>query len=145
MVKKAKAAKKRKPSASSNQPLAALYHLEEGTPRGDAVRAVLSSQGIRIKTVAESQLGNPVGAIVGMTGFHPSTSPYEGEIPPGEFLLLYNFSSTKTNDLLAAMREANASVGCKAQVTQYNRLWPFATLIREVTREHEAMTAASSN
>ena len=121
------------------QPCAALYNLDAGTPRGDAVRAVLDAQGIKVRTVDTSQLGNPVGAIMGLTGFKASTLPFTGEAPTCEFMLLDNVSSAKLNELLAAMREADCSVGCKAQVTQFNRLWPFATLVANVSREHEAM------
>ena len=75
-----------------------------------------------------------------MVGIKPSSKPFEGEAPDCEFLLLHNVTSSKLNALLAALRAADASVGCKAQVTQYNRLWPFATLIQEVSREHALMT-----
>ena len=121
-------------------PVAALLNLDEGTARGDAVRAVLAAQGIRAKTVTADMLGNPVGAIVGLPGFRRSGKPYAGEVPETEFMLLNGVSSARLNELLAAMREADAQVGCKAQVTQHNRLWPFAMLVAEVSREHEAMT-----
>ena len=138
-TKKKGAAKGGKPTRPA-QPLVALYNLDEGTERGDAVRAVISELGVRIRTVSAADLGNPVGAIVGMQGFHRSEKPYEGEIPETEFMLLHNMSSAQLDALLMAMREADCSVGCKAQVTQFNRLWPFATLIQEVSREHAVMT-----
>ena len=121
-------------------PMAALFNLDSGTLRGDAVRAVLAAQGIRAKTVAPEMLGDPVGAIVGLTGFRHLSKPFEGDVPQVEFMLLHNVKGERLNDLLAAMREADAVVGCKAQVTQHNRLWPFATLVTEVAREHEAMS-----
>ena len=61
-------------------------------------------------------------------------------LPESEFMLLHNVAGQRLTDLLAAMREADCSVGCKAQVTQSNRLWPFATLVAEVSREHAAMS-----
>ena len=131
---------KRSGGAKVPQPLAALYHLDAGSPRGDGVRAVLAEQGVRTRTVSEDQLGCAVGAIAGLPGFKLSAKPYEGPAPEGEFMLLSGFSSEKLNGLLAAMREADASVGCKAQVTQHNRLWPFAVLVREVSREHAQMS-----
>ena len=101
----------------------------------------MADKGIRAKTVHDEQLGSPVGAIVGMVGFRMSRSPYEGDVPEEEFMLLSNVPNALMNELLAAMREADVSVGCKAQVTQHNRLWPFATLVAEVSREHAVMNS----
>ena len=105
------------------------------------MRAVLADQGIRVRTVAPERIGDPVGAIVGLKGFRPMSKPFDGEAPDCEFMLLSGVSSKQLDQLLAAMRAANASVGCKAQVTQHNRLWPFATLMREVSREHDMMNS----
>ena len=143
--KQAKKAKGAGKVAAQDGPTAALYHLDPGTPKGDAVRAVLAAQGIRAKTVRDEMLGDPVGAIAGLPGFKHSSKPFAGEVPDVEFLLLHNVAGERLNVLLASLREADASVGCKAQVTQYNRLWPFATLVKEVSREHQAMTAAAAD
>lgn len=130
--------------AAASEPVAALHCLDAGTPRGDAVRAVLAEQGIRAKTVTAEALGSPVGAIAGLTGFRHQAKPFEGEAPQVEFMLLHNVKGERLTALLSAMREADAVVDCKAQVTQYNRMWPFATLVAEVSREHEAMTASGA-
>ena len=142
---KGSAAKNAGKAARASEPLAALYNLNVGTPKGDAVRAVLAEQGIRAKTVTPDALGNPVGALAGMVGFRHQAKPFEGEAPQAEFMLLHNVKGERLSSLLAAMREADAVVDCKAQVTQYNRVWPFATLVAEVSREHEAMFAAQAD
>ena len=131
-------------AAVASAPLAALYNLDAGTARGDAVRGVLAQCGIRAKTVTPDMLSDPVGAIAGLAGFRHLKKPFEGEPPQVEFMLLHGVKGKGLDELLAAMREADASVGCKAQVTQHNRLWPFATLVNEVAREHEAMTSPDS-
>lgn len=141
MAKKQKGGKKRV-GASVIQPTALLYRLDEGTQRGDAVRAVLFEQGLRVKTITDDQVGNPVGALAGLQGFRITRAPYAGDVPESEFMLLCHVPNALVNQLLAAMREAGCSVGCKAQLTQYNRLWPFATLVSEVSREHETMTSS---
>ncbi|MBQ6455183.1 MAG: DUF3783 domain-containing protein [Eggerthellaceae bacterium] len=144
----AKKPKKNKASAAKkavvSEPVAVLYNLDAGTLRGDAVRAVLAELGIRAKTASADVLGNPVGALVGLVGFHHLAKPFEGEAPQTEFMLLHNVKGERLSALLAAMREADAVVDCKAQVTQYNRVWPFAKLISEVSREHEAVNAAAA-
>ena len=139
MVKK-QAKKKGGAPARQTGPVAALYGLDPGTARGDAVRTVLVQQGFRVRTATAENLGDPAGSLVGMPGIKPSAKPFAGEAPDCEFMLLHNVSSAKLNDLLAAMREADCSIGCKAQVTQHNRLWPFATLVQTVAREHALMT-----
>ncbi|HAM15536.1 MAG TPA: hypothetical protein DCP91_06720 [Eggerthellaceae bacterium] len=141
--KKGKGGGKAAGGAGAGGPLAALFNLDAGTSRGDAVRAVLAQQGIRAKTVTVDMLGDPVGAIAGLTGFRHLKKPFEGEPPQVEFMLLHKVAGGRLDELLAALREADAVVGCKAQVTQHNRLWPFATLVNEVSREHEAMSAAA--
>ena len=144
--KQAKKAKGKAKAAggSGSGPLAALYRLDADTPRGDAVRAVLAQRGVRVKTVSDDMLGDPVGAIVGLLGFRHLSKPFEGEAPQTEFMLLHNVKGERLNELLAAMRDADVVVGCKAQVTQHNRMWPFATLVSEVAREHEAMTSSGT-
>ena len=136
----AKAKKKTASKAGrASVPTAALYNVDASTPRGKAIRETIAAQGLRVLTIAPERLGDPVGAIAGMTGFRPTRTPYEGEAPTCEFMLLCNAGNAQLNKLLAAMREADCSVGCKAQVTQFNRLWPMSTLIAEVAKEHEAM------
>ena len=70
MAKKGSGAKAR--NAQKQEPMVALYGLDEGTPRGDAVRSVLRDLGIRVRTIAPEHLGNPVGAIAGMPGMRPA-------------------------------------------------------------------------
>lgn len=144
MAKAKKGAKKQGRAQQAAGPMAALYRLDVGTPRGDAVREALAAQGIRAKTVTEERLGDPVGAIAGLVGFRPARTPYVGPAPESEFMLLCQVPNAQMNQLLAAMREADCSVGCKAQLTQHNRLWPFVTLVSEVSREHEMMTSSGN-
>ena len=99
MAKKQKAQKKRGAPAPA-QPLAALYLLDAGTPRGDAVRGVLLELGIRVRTVSPERLGDPVGAIAGVKGFHPLRTPYAGEVPEAEFMLLANVPGPQLDALL---------------------------------------------
>ena len=101
MGKKTKKPSKQKTAGTAKRPpLAALYNLDEGTPRGDAVRAVLAAQGIRVRTVGVDQLGSPVGAIMGLPGFGKSALAFAGDAPTSEFMLLDNVSSAQLNDLL---------------------------------------------
>ncbi len=141
---KAKKAAGKKPAGKARAaqqacPLVALYGLDAGSERGDAVRAVMGELGIAVRTIAPANLNDAVGAVAGMVGMRPSRTPFKGDAPTGEFMLVCNCTSAQLDEMLAAMRAANASVAHKAQVTQFNRLWPVRKLMEEVAREHAAM------
>lgn len=149
---KAKSASKKAPGRASAaagkarasqqaRSLVALYGLEAECERGRTVRAVMDELGIAVRTIAPANLNDPVGAVAGMMGMRPSRVPWAGEAPEGEFMLVCNCSSSQLDKLLAAMREADVSIAHKAQVTQYNRLWPLRKLMQEVAQEHAVMNA----
>ncbi|MDO4183415.1 MAG: DUF3783 domain-containing protein [Coriobacteriia bacterium] len=114
----------------------ALYGLAAETPKGAAVRAVLKDLGIPTRTVTPEHLDDPVGAVAGLVGFRPALRPFADEAPKGEFMLLCNLPNAKLDELLAALREADAQVPHKAVVTKFNKQWPFVRLMEEVSQEH---------
>jgi hypothetical protein len=59
-------------------------------------------------------------------------------------MLVCGIDTDALNELLQQMRAAKAQVKYKATITMYNKLWPVATLINEVSREHNAMNQASA-
>jgi hypothetical protein len=121
-----------------------LYRLGEDSEKGAALRALLGELGIKARTVDESQLGEPVGALVGLPGFKSRKLPYAGEVPTCEFMLVHLPDAALTA-LLLKMRDAGISVGCKATVTPTNKLWPFGALVQEVSAEHAMMTSARTD
>ncbi len=139
---KSKGAKpKRNPQRQMGfKPLVALYGLDAGTPRGDAVRVAIGQLGIPVATIGEDQLGCSVGAVMGLMGSARSAKPSTAQAPDVEFMLISGMPNHMLNRLLAVMREAGASVALKAQVTQHNRFWPVHLLISEVAKEHAAMS-----
>ena len=137
MAKKGPGAKAR--NTQKQEPMVALYGLDGGTPRGDAVRAIMRDLGIRVRTIEPKHLGNPVGAVAGMPGMRPSRSPYTAAAPHDEFMLVCPMPNALLSEMLAAMREANVSIAHKAQVTVHNRLWPIHVLMAEIAKEHAAM------
>ena len=122
-------------------PLVALYGLDAESERGATVRGVMANLGIAVRTIAPANLNDPVGAVAGMVGMHPARVPYAGEAPEDEFMLVCNCSSAQLDEVLSALRAEGASVAHKAQVTQFNRLWPVCKLMEEVGREHAALNA----
>lgn len=124
--------------------LVVLYGLDTGTPRGDAVREVAERLGIGVRTIGQDELGKSVGSVAGLMGSAKSGTPYAGDAPDVEFMLVSGLANSQLDSLLVALREAGASVALKAQVTPHNRFWPVHMLISEVAKEHAAMTKADA-
>ncbi len=137
MAKKNAQKKARKPQQQG--PMVALYNLNAGTQRGDAVRDVMGELGIRTRTITAAHLNDSVGSIAGMVGMHPAHKPFAGEAPSDEFMLVCNMPGKQLDALLAALRQADASIDHKAQVTPHNRPWPVHVLMAEIAKEHAAM------
>lgn len=140
---KKKAAKK-KVRPSGHARCAVLWGLDPSFgqaagEKGAAVREVLRAMGARVRVASHERLGDPVGAAVGLVGFRPSLTPYEGPAPECEFVLLSGFDGPTVNEFLARSREAGCAVGAKALVTPANKMWPLARLIQAVNAEHQQM------
>lgn len=131
------------PRQNTPKTLVALYGLDDQTPRGDAVRAVVEQLGFAIRTIGKDELGASVGAIAGLIASPKASKPCSVEAPNVEFMLVSGLSNAQLDQLLAALREADAGVVLKAQVTQHNRFWPMHLLISEVAKEHAAMSQAA--
>lgn len=144
MAGKAKKGSSRKAHAAQPAYKAVLYGLDAGTEKGDAVRAVLAELGIPVRSVGVQHLGDSVGSLAGCLKMPASRKPYEGEVFTGEFLLFCNVPNALLNDALSLMRERGCSVELKAALTRINRLWPLATLMETVAREHETMHRADA-
>lgn len=129
-------AKKAKPTCA-----ALLWGLDAGTPKADAVRAILKELGAVAKTVRPERLGDTAGAALGLVGMRPALMPYVGPVPECEFILLCNFPEAQLNAFLAKSRAAGAVVDCKAVLTKTNKDWRVVDLIAEVAQEHAAMQA----
>ncbi len=121
-------------------PMVALYGLDAGSKRGEAVRGVVEQLGFPARTIGWEQLGCSIGAIAGVVGMAKAGKPYVGEAPNVEFMLISGLSDAQLDQLLIGLREAGASVALKAQVTPHNRYWPLHLLISEIAKEHAAMT-----
>lgn len=120
------------------RPKVLLYHLDADTETGRALRAVLLEQKLFTLTVSEEQAGETVGRLVS-TNAAAHDAPAPERAPEEAFLLLCALSDRQLDRLLAAMRRAGVSVPYKAVLTEHNRDWTLAALIREIVREHEAM------
>ena len=120
-----------------------LYHLDEKSPKGAAVRALLSQMSIPCLTAQEADLSQTVGHLVEMDGFPPSQLLFEGEAPQVECMVIRGLSSTKMDRLLQNLRAMGIQIPLKAMVTQVNRDWKLIDLIAEIQKEHQLMHRAA--
>ena len=121
----------------------ALYRLDETSERGARLRQGLAQLGVAVRTIEASQLNDPVGTLAGLPGFRPSSTPYEGEAPTEEFMLFCGMEDQAIYALLDKMRTIGVRVGCKAGLTDTNRLWTIGRLMAEVAAEHAMMTGGA--
>ena len=116
-----------------------LYGIGNESERDRALRAVLRERNLLTLDVREAQLGETVGRLVSSNAAAaPDAAP---DAPPeAEFMLLCGLGGRQLDRLLAGMRRAGAVVPHKAVLTEQNRSWTLEKLIREVMREHEALS-----
>ena len=128
-----------------------LYHIGKESERDRALRDVLRERKLLTLDVTEAQLGETVGRLVSTNAadalpqIAPKAAPdmpdaLPGTVPEAEFMLLCALGDRQLDRLLAAMRRAGAVVPYKAVLTEQNRGWTLERLIREVAREHEALS-----
>ena len=116
-----------------------LYRIGNESERDRALRAVLREMKILTLDVTEAQLGETVGRLVSTNAAAVPDMPPKA-VPETEFMLLCALGDRQLDRLLAAMRRAGASVPHKAVLTGQNRSWTLERLIREIAREHEALS-----
>lgn len=133
-------------------PLVLLWGLGADAPKGAALHELFRALGIRVKDVAPDQLGERVGLLAELPGFAAPSAPASSAVPAvppagpapagdpvDEFVLFCHMPDEQVMGLVRLMRTAGLAVGCKAALTEHNRSWPFAELLREVAEEHAAM------
>ena len=97
--------------------------------------AVLNEQGIRPRAVAPDELGQTVGALIGLD------APAAGATPPPrhpdtECLVLCGLEKEDLDPLLPALKAAKLIIPFKAMLTAVNRTWVLDDLIGHLAEEH---------
>ncbi len=125
-----------------------LYYNPDSSIRVTKLKGVLVRMGIRIRNVAPDQVLDTVGELAGISGYenrgHSAASDEEKKELPviaEEMMVMYGFTSSRIDELLAGLRKAGVSkVELKAVVTETNISWSFFQLYEEIKKEHERMT-----
>ncbi len=114
-----------------------LYNLGTDKSLGNRLRSVLSDLGIKAVDVADSQLGQTVGYLIGRQGYEKNDEAYTGKVSDTEFMLMANMPEALLDRFLAAMNENGIKIGHKAVVTAYNIEYEFHQLIDDIEDEHQ--------
>lgn len=121
-----------------------LYYSPAGNKNATKLKGVLVQMGIRIRNVSEDQLGETIGALLGLEEFkeeeHAKENIDVAETIDQEVLVMHNFSGSRLDELLLGMRRAKVQkIDLKAIVTESNVGWSFYHLYEEIGAEHERM------
>ncbi len=119
-----------------------LYYSPARTGHNAKFKGTLVRMGIQIRNIESGQFHQKVGYLAGIPGYGEEPSGAEkGEIPE-EMLVMKNFTQRRMEELLFQLKKAKIPpIPMKAMITETNADWTFYELYREISREHERMTA----
>lgn len=114
-----------------------LYRLEKDTELGKAIAEAVSRAGASCRYVAADQVGETVGNLVSGS---IEGKEYTGEAPEHSAMVFSGFTRNRLDDVLNRLQTADSrNKAMKAVVTDMNREWAFGDLVKELTREREAI------
>lgn len=118
-----------------------MYNLSP--ERQSAVRMICARMKIRARAVAQTEYGEPLGALCGRT--QKTGEPFRGEAFSDEMLLMADFAPQTLDAFLRAFRSYHVtSVSLKAILTETNAAWDSVRLHEEICRERDAITCGKS-
>ncbi|RGY97703.1 DUF3783 domain-containing protein [Clostridium sp. AM58-1XD] len=118
-----------------------LYYAPEKTERTARLKGVFVRLGLRIKNISQDETGETVGYLAGLSGYGPAENTGDLLPIPEEMMVMKDFTSSRIDELLLAVRKAGLSkIELKAVLTESNAGWTFYHLYEEIKEEHEKMT-----
>ena len=106
------------------------------------IRSALLPLHIRSSVSKEAleQYNQPLGYLAGMKDISPVEGNYAGEELPDTMFLFSSLSSSRLDQVLAALRKSGAGpFPYKAVLTATNSKWNALDCFNEIRREHEAL------
>lgn len=106
--------------------------------KGEARRAHLleaaAAQAIEVREVEKEEVGELLGYFAGLEGYE-KTGDRE-EAPEEELLVFVGLHSHDLQEILLALREMGEVFPHKAAMTETNKDWTFARLVKHIRREN---------
>ena len=95
---------------------------------------------IRLKKVEKEDYNQPLGALADVRDIPRVSGEYTGEELSDTLLVFAGMSSSRLDQVLAALRRCGAGpFPYKAVLTDTNQYWNAADCFEEIRKEHEAM------
>lgn len=110
-------------------------------PDGDAANILAKlcrEQNILLESVPAQRAGDPLGLLAGYAGFSQG-EPWTGPIPAGDAIVFCGMEQKTVGRFLDQLRENHVPIRLKAILTAHNQKWPFAALLEELEKEHQAL------
>ena len=105
----------------------------------ETVKAISRALKFEVKTVERADAGKTAGSLCGLPGSPAMPVAVVGEMTRQPVLVLYQFSDSKMDSFLAALKGSGLNIPLKAALTAINKSWPFCQLAAELEKEHAAL------
>ena len=105
-----------------------------------ALEAAASALGMRHIPIPADKAGETLGFLAGCGGFSSNGTKISAE---GECVIFSGISSKRLDLLLKEMRRAGLDIPLKAVITAHNQSQSVEWLLKELAKEHEAVTKAA--
>lgn len=119
-------------------PTILLFNITDKTRYSNILKAAMPLK-VKIKKVDKEDYLQPIGYLAGKKETTAVSEKYEGPELDDEMLLISDFTDTKLNQLLLALRKSSVRINFKAVLTQTNEKWNAIELFEELRKEHEQL------
>lgn len=105
-----------------------------------ALKLIAMMLRVQLRTVARSEMAQPLGYLAGVGGIEPAGEAYAGEEAQKEMLVMCAFTRPDLDRLLVAIKKSRLqNVALKAMLTPHNAVWNAVKLQGELAAEHAFM------
>lgn len=118
-----------------------IFYGVEGEARRAHLFEAAQAQAIDVREVEKEEVGELVGYFAGLEGYEKTGDV--AEAPEDELLVFVDLHSHDLQEILLALREMGEIFPHKAAMTETNKDWTFARLIKHIRRENAVVQAWS--
>lgn len=117
-----------------------FYGIKSEARRAHLLEAA-AAQAIDVREVKKEEVGELLGYFAGLEGYEKTGNMEEA--PEDELLVFVDLHSHDLQDILLALRKMGEIFPHKAAMTETNKDWTFARLVKHIRRENAVIQAWS--